>query len=503
MSKGQRIKIIDPYEKVFFLNIGTYLEIINGQLSDKYEPRPLSEHIKIVGGYAFKSSEYKKGGIPIIRISDFNNEKVVLDNVKYYNEDRSLERYELKSGDIIIAQTGGTIGKLAVVQDNLGKIYLNQRVGKFDIINSNDFEKEYIYWIARGLQEKIKSLAWGGAQPNVSGKQIEAMLFPIPSKNIQKEIIRFLNDLRIGKIKPGKYFDKNIEAKLVRLQDNQMRVLKVENNAISQKECIKKLRQSILQDAIEGKLTADWRKKNLNVEPASELLKKIKSEKEKLIAEKKRKKEKPLLEIPKEEIPFELPKGWEWCRLGNLCNLITDGTHHTPHYVKEGIHFLSVRDVAHGSMDFNNTKFISRLEHENLIKRCHPEFGDVLLTKVGTTGIAKVVDVNKEFSIFVSVALLKFNKSLLFNYFLENLINSPLVKIQSEDGTKGMGNKNLVLRVIKDFIVPLPPFSEQKAIVEKVEILMQKLDKLELEISQNKKTANMLMQAVLKEAFKK
>lgn len=497
MSKGQRIKIIDSYEKVFFLNIGTYLEIINGYLSDKYEPRPLSEHIKIVGGYAFKSAEYKKSGIPIIRISDFNNEKVILDNVKYYNEDISLERYELKSGDIIIAQTGGTIGKLAVVQDNLGKIYLNQRVGKFEIINPNDFEKEYIYWIARGLQEKIKGLAWGGAQPNVSGKQIEAMLFPIPSKNIQKEIIRFLNDLRNGKTESRKYFDKNIEAKLVRLQDNQMRVLKIENNSIGQRECIQKLRQSILQDAIEGKLTVDWRKKNLNVEPASELFKKIKAEKEKLIAEKKRKKEKPLPEILKEEVPFDLPKGWEWTRLGEIGQALIGLTYRPDQINETGTSVLRSNNIIENKLDYNS---LVKVKGE-IPKSKIAEIGDILIcARNGSKRlIGKAAIIEKEhmaFGAFMSLFKSKFNK-YVFYFLLSNVFRAQI------DDEKSTGINQLTQGILLNTIFPFPPPPEQKAIVRKVETLMQKLDKLEVEISQNQKTADMLMQAVLKEAFEK
>ena len=236
-----------------------------------------------------------------------------------------------------------------------------------------------------------------------------------------------------------------------------------------------KMRKLILQLAVQGKLV----EQDPTNEPASELLKHIKAEKEKLIAEGKIKKQKPLPPITEDEILYELPRGWEWVRLGDICNQITDGTHHTPHYVNQGVPFLSVKDISKGKIDFSNTRFVTKEEHEKLIKRCKPEFENILFTKVGTTGIAKVVDVNVEFSIFVSVALLKFSKDKLYPYFLEYLLNSPLARKQSAESTQGIGNKNLVIRDIARFLIPIPPLTEQKRIVSKVDQLMQICDQLD------------------------
>jgi type I restriction enzyme S subunit len=180
-----------------------------------------------------------------------------------------------------------------------------------------------------------------------------------------------------------------------------------------------------------------------------------------------------------EQVSFNLPSNWKWTKLDHLCSLITDGTHHTPKYTKNGVPFLSVKNVSSGDIDLTDTKFISEDEHQTLIKRCHPEFEDVLLTKVGTTGICKVIDIDFEFSIFVSLALLKFPKKYIYPYYLELAINSPFVKEQSKKNTQGVGNKNLVLKHIKNFDIPLPPLEEQKRIVAKVDQLMELCDHLE------------------------
>jgi len=263
-----------------------------------------------------------------------------------------------------------------------------------------------------------------------------------------------------------------------------------------------RLKQLVLELAVRGKITEQWRKENLSTEPASILLERIKAEKAELIKEKKIKgattrKEKPLPPIEADEIPYDLPENWEWCRLINICHLITDGTHHTPKYQEIGIPFLSVKNISKGYLDFSDTKFISEAEHLKLIERCHPEYQDILLTKIGTTGIAKVIDTDTQFSIFVSVALLKFNHQELNPNYLELVLNSPFVKRQSDEGTEGVGNKNLVLRKIKNFLITIPPLAEQKAIVSIVDELMERIDALTEEAKARIHTKHKLATAAL------
>ena len=170
-----------------------------------------------------------------------------------------------------------------------------------------------------------------------------------------------------------------------------------------------------------------------------------------------------------DEIPFEIPDAWCYCRLGTILHKLTDGTHAKPKYVSSGVPFISVKDVSSGKLDFSNCKFITEQEHRELFSRCDPEYGDILLTKVGTTGISVIVDTNDEFSLFVSVALLKFNQELICNRYLIYLLNSPLVQTQAEENTRGVGNKNWVMRDIANTIIVIPPLSEQYRIVTELD----------------------------------
>jgi type I restriction enzyme S subunit len=257
-------------------------------------------------------------------------------------------------------------------------------------------------------------------------------------------------------------------------------------------EGIRKLRGLILELAVRGKLVPQ----DPNDEPASELLKRIAKERARMEAEGECKKSKPLVLVGEDELPFDLPDGWEWARAANVTSQITDGTHHTPTYVDSGIPFLSVKDLSSGRMNFSNTRYISPEEHCELSKRCSPMRGDLLLTKVGTTGIAVLVDTDAAFSIFVSVALLKLPIKEVGSY-LQLLVNSPFVKKQSDEGTEGVGNKNLVLRKISAFLLPIPPLAEQHRIVAKVDELMALCDELEQKVGAGETAHAKLVETLL------
>lgn len=198
---------------------------------------------------------------------------------------------------------------------------------------------------------------------------------------------------------------------------------------------------------------------------------------------------------------YDLPEEWEWKTIENLCSKITDGTHNTPIYIEEGIPFLSVKDISKGFINFSNTRFVSSQTHKELYKRCNPELNDILYTKVGTTGIAKVVDTEQEFSLFVSVALLKPTKEIN-SYFFEYSLNSPRVYQQAQQRTRGGANKNLVLRDIKEMIIPLPPLSEQEKIVEKLDLLTSKHKQSKDGMNSKIKLLEQLKASILDTAFR-
>lgn len=277
-------------------------------------------------------------------------------------------------------------------------------------------------------------------------------------------------------------------------------IKKLQDFGVNQREILSNLRQSILQEAVQGKLTKKWRANNPNTEPASELLKRIEAEKQQLIAEKKIKKEKPLPPINEDEIPYELPKGWVWCRLGAISKQITDGEHQTPPRIPEGRRLLSAKNVRDGFIDYENCDYISEEHYQKSIKRCNPEIGDLLIVSVGgTIGRISMIEKDIPFALVRSVAMVK-NLRLIPNY-LRWVMNSPLLQDSVESRKRGGAQPCLYLGEIKEFMFPLAPLKEQHAIVEKVSSLMALCDELEQQIETSNIQIEQLMQSCLKEVF--
>ena len=238
-----------------------------------------------------------------------------------------------------------------------------------------------------------------------------------------------------------------------------------------------KLRKSILQQAVQGKLT----ERDSADEPASELLKRIRAEKAKLIAEGKIKKEKPLPPITDEEKPFDIPDTWEWVRLSEICN-ISDGTHQTPKYVDKGVPFISAQNVKPYRFIPEFHRDVSREDYLEYNKVVAPAKGDILMTRVGAgIGEAAIIDQDFEFSIYVSLTLIKRYGNELNMEYLLHVLNSPLGRKLASRKTlgKGASQGNLNLIFIREFVLPIPPLAEQKRIVDRANELLAVCNGLE------------------------
>ena len=342
---------------------------------------------------------------------------------------------------------------------------------KDNLIDKVDL-KFYFYYFNLNKDTIVKSTATGTSKLAINMKNFINYCIPLPSIEYQK-----LGRERIEEVEP---------------KINELDLIFEKNLTY-----ITRLRQSILQEAVQGKLVPQ----DPNDEPASVLLEKIKEEKERLIKEGKIKKEKPLPPISEDEIPYELPEGWEWCRLQEAID-VRDGTHDTPKYVESGGYpLVTGKDFYSGKLEFSQTKYISKEDYEKIILRSKVDRGDILFSMIGGN-IGSMVIFEEDIEIAIkNVALFKkyyegsVDNKYLF-YFLKANINN--IKTLSKGGAQPF----VSLNILRNYLFALPPFEEQKRIVEKVDQLMALCDELEKNIEESKKDSELLMQSVLQEAFK-
>ena len=171
-----------------------------------------------------------------------------------------------------------------------------------------------------------------------------------------------------------------------------------------------------------------------------------------------------------DEIPFEIPDSWEWVRLGSLLSVISDGTHKTPTYVENGIPFLSVQNISKGFFDFNKIKYITKQEHDKLSERVSPKKDDILICRIGTLGKAIKCTLDFEFSIFVSLGLLRPVDPSIVDYIIF-VINSPIGDKWIQNNKVGGGTHTYKINLIDipNMLIPLPPLQEQTRISDKLQ----------------------------------
>ncbi len=191
--------------------------------------------------------------------------------------------------------------------------------------------------------------------------------------------------------------------------------------------------------------------------------------------------------------------GWINVKLKDICTKITDGVHKKPNYVEKGVPFIKINNLTSGpGISFEDVSYISKEDHELFCKRTRPEKGDILITKDGTIGVVRVIDTEIEFSIFVSVALIKpINKSI--SPYLKYVLESPY--IQDQIKPQGAALKHLYLKDLREYLIPIAPESEQNNIVERLNALSEKVQHLEVIYQKKLISLNELKQSLLKKAF--
>ena len=281
------------------------------------------------------------------------------------------------------------------------------------------------------------------------------------------------------------------------------------------REQLKVYRQSLLKSAFEGKLTADWRAAHRDqLETATALQQRIARERQARYQQQladwqsagqigsKPKAPKPPPPLTAEELTKlpQLPRGWVWVKLGDLAWSVKDGPHFSPTYSETGVPFISGGNVRPEGVDFTKAKSISPELHKELSKRCKPERGDLLYTKGGTTGIARVNTYDIDFNVWVHVAVLKLTGAVL-PFYVQHALNSSFCYSQAQKYTHGVGNQDLGLTRMVNIVLAVCSLSEQQEVIQVVDDKMSVIDQLDQTLAAALQQADALRQSILRKAF--
>ena len=475
----------------------------------------LEDIAEINGGFAFKSSDYTSDGIRVIRISDFNEMGFKSDKVVRYPYSLDLERYRLEENNILMAMTGGTVGKSLLVQALPEPMIVNQRVATIKLIQG--INSTYINSLIRSeLIQSVINEAKNSTNDNISMKSIKNFLIPLPPFAEQKRIVAKVDELMLLCDQLEQQTEASIDAHATlvdvllstltdsadadELAQNWARIAEHFDNLFTTEQSIEALKQTVLQLAVMGKLV----QQDPNDEPASVLLEKIAKEKEQLVKEGDIKKTKPLPELTDDEKPFESPTGWEFYRLGNLIKKLGSGS--TPRggqnaYVSEGIPFLRSQNVWNEGLNNDDIAYITSETHQRMSNTVvYP--GDILLNITGASLGRSIVfpDTYLEANVSQHVTIIRLIDHSM-TPFIYLCIRSPLLQKIVWERQVGMAIEGLSKKVLELFEIPIPPLSEQQRIVAKVEELMAICDQLKEKLQQSQKTQVQLTDALVDRAL--
>ena len=408
----------------------------------------------INGGFAFKSTQYKDSGIRVIRISDFDENGFKNNKIVRYNYTDDLEQYLIEKNNIIMAMTGGTVGKSYFVSDLSEKMVSNQRVATIKINSKANSEYINIVILAPVIQKLIQ-ISKNSTNDNISMDLINNFPVPLPPLAEQKRIVAKIEELEL----------------LVKQYDKAETELSALNYSFPEQ-----LKKSILQYAIQGKLVPQ----DVNDEPAEVLYAKIQAEKQKLIKEGKIKKDKPLPPITDDEIPFSIPSTWKWVRLGDITSYIQRGK--SPSYAGLGECLVaSQKCVQWSGFDISKAKYVTNDFAKTLENFRFLQKGDLLWnsTGLGTVGRVCLLSDNTTQKCVVDSHVTLIRAIGCLSEYLYCFIKSPQVQNSIDEITTGTTKqKELNLSVVINHLIPLPPLAEQKRIVAKVTELMQYCEEL-------------------------
>lgn len=428
----------------------------------------LEDLVTILGDGLHGTPQYDiSGEYYFVNGNNLNNGLIEIkpDTKKVNKKEYDKYKKELNETTIFVS-INGTIGNIAFY--NYEKIILGKSACYFNVAIKD--LKKYFFYLFQADYFLTYALdnATGTTIKNVGLGTMRSFLLPLPPLAVQNAIVETLEQV--------------------------LPLVDAYENALLQKEELKsalpdKIKKAILQEAITGKLTEQWRKQKAVVEPVEttesgkQLLDQIIEERNaKALAEweealkKNPKAKKPAdivaSEIEEEDIPFEVPESWCWCKLGDICTKLVDGDHNPPAGVPTKTEFImaSSQNINDDSLvELEKVRYLSKEVFEVENERTKAEKGDIFFTSVGTLGRSCIFDGSRNICFQRSVSVIK---TEIYNKFLKYCLDAPFIQYFIIDNATGTAQKGFYLNQLAKLVIPLPPLEEQEEIVKKLEELL-------------------------------
>lgn len=436
--------------------------------------------------YGYNASALQSGKNKFLRISDIHESKVIWETVPYCNCDDE-KTYLLKKDDILIARTGGTTGKSFKIDNPPAhSIYAGYLIR---IRAKQEVNPDYIYLFLHSFAywSQIVNLNERNFRPKANAENLKSLILPDCPSNVQTDAVRIANG---ESVKGYEELYSEIEKVLAEYNKTQ-EVQKLLSDQLTQLE---NLNQAILQEAVQGKLVPQ----DPNDEPASELLKRIKAEKAK-----SGKKEKPLPPIKPEEIPFDIPENWVWCRLGEMFDIERGSSPRPkgdPRYFsksKTPFHWITISDMTAFAQDrplSDTREYLTELgtKHSRYVST-----KDIIIVASGSAGRTSLLGIEGYiYDGLMSIKNIPDESMKYFLFYLFKIFETNMMKLAT-----GATWQNINTDILKNQPVPMPPLSEQKRIVAEIEKQLANTKQLKEHIIDNQQATEQLLKALLHQAF--
>ncbi|HCR3983063.1 TPA: restriction endonuclease subunit S [Kluyvera ascorbata] len=492
IKKPKPLPEISEEEKPFELPVG-WEWVRLGEISDA------------VTGNAFKTSEYSDEGTFVLRVTNINPDgSINLTDSKFIPHNIAENKYSnfsLVEGDILLVMVGGSLGKIGIVDSECLPALLNQNMWK--MVNTRSIQNDFFIFGLKFINANQLNITHSTHGHLAQGDYL-SKCFPLAPKDEQTRIINKVNvlmslcdQLEQHSLTSLDAHQQLVETLLTTLTDSQNADELAENWArisehfdtlFTTEASIDALKQTILQLAVMGKLVPQ----DPNDEPASELLKRIAQEKAQLVKDGKIKKQKPLPPISDEEKPFELPEGWEWCRIDDL-TFVSGGIQKQPKRrpIKNHFPYLRVANVQRGNINIDELERFELEPHE--LTFWSLEKNDILIVE----GNGSADEIGRCAIWLAPIEKCVYQNHLIrvrgimegYQEFIALYLNSPSgIKEMQRLAVTTSGLYNLSVGKIRGITIPLPPLNQQNFILSKIREYVFICDNLKISIQSAQQT---------------